>query len=209
MDCSEPTKWAQLPAGDSWYFSGLLCSVFFFFKSLSWGWAFIYYRYDKGDQVGEGYMTVIGGLFGPSSELLCDFCSVFCSEALEEIAAEVVCWFARQQGPGGGILCLGEKVTPLGGTLEGWWGARPLYPMGLRPGILSSILWLQTAEQKWAGHSHWPWARAGPCPGCRLPAVLVWVASLGPPWLCPVTADSLVLSLSTVSWSLSPWHGRW
>ena len=40
-------------------------------------------------------MTVIGGLFGPSSELLCDFCSVFCSEALEEIAAEVVCLFAR------------------------------------------------------------------------------------------------------------------
>ena len=35
MDCSEPTKWAQLPAGDSWYFSGLLCSVFFFFFFLS------------------------------------------------------------------------------------------------------------------------------------------------------------------------------
>lgn len=48
-------------------------------------------------------MTVIGGLFGPSSELLCDFCSVFCSEALEEIAAEVICWFARQQGPGVGF----------------------------------------------------------------------------------------------------------
>ena len=86
MDCSEPNKWAQLPAGDSWYFSGLLCSVFFF-KSLSCGWAFIYYRYGKGDQVGEGYMAVIGGLFGSSSELLCDFCSIFCSEALEEIAA--------------------------------------------------------------------------------------------------------------------------
>ena len=32
-------------------------------------------------------MAVIGGLFGSSSELLCDFCSIFCSEALEEIAA--------------------------------------------------------------------------------------------------------------------------
>lgn len=104
VDCSEPTKWAQLPAGDSWYFSGLLCSVFFcLLKSLSWGWAFIYYKYDKGDRVGEAYMTVIGGLFGPSSEPLCDFCSVFCCEALEEIAAEVICWFARQQGPGVGF----------------------------------------------------------------------------------------------------------
>ena len=32
-------------------------------------------------------MAVTGGLFGSSSELLCDFCSVFCSEALEELAA--------------------------------------------------------------------------------------------------------------------------
>lgn len=34
---------ARLPAGDSWYFSGLLYSVFKKI-SLPWGWAFIYYR---------------------------------------------------------------------------------------------------------------------------------------------------------------------
>lgn len=155
-------------------------------------------------------MAVIGGLFGPSSELLCDFCSVFCSEALEEIAAEEICRFATQRGPGGGILCLGDKVTPLGGTLEGWWGAGPLYPMGLRPGILSSILGLQPAEQKWVARSALATGVAGLCPGCRLRAALV-VGDVqpGPPWFSPVTADSPVLPLNTVSWSLSVWHGRW
>ena len=73
-------------------------------------------------------MTAAGGLLGPSTELLCDFCSIFCSAALDEIATEVTCGFAGQRSPGGGILCLslgGEKVTLLGGALGSWWGQDP------------------------------------------------------------------------------------
>ena len=82
--------------------------------------------------------------------------------------------------------------------------------MDLRPGILFSILGLQPAEQKWVAHSALAPGVAGLCPACRLRAVLV-VGDVqpGPPWFSPVTADSPVLSLNTVSWSLSLWHGRW
>lgn len=59
-------------------------------------------------------------------EQLCDFCSIFCSVALDEIATEVICSLAVcVAGPSssaeGGFcaLALGEKVTPMGGVLEG------------------------------------------------------------------------------------------
>ena len=99
-------------------------------------------------------------------------------------------------------------MTPLGGALEGWWGAGPLYPVGLRPGILSSILWLQTAEQKWVGHSALAMGLGRAVFRLQAPhCVGVGDKQLGPPWFSPVTADSLVLPFKSSGLFLSGMAG--